>query len=164
MTSDWPAITIHDELCALPLKAEVWAPGIRAICQRHGLRGEPRLFHVGRLVLCGVGDRVIKLFGPWEIGQYHTKRRVLGFLTGRLTSPSPELVVADVADGWGYVVMTRVPGQTIQSVYAELTAPERLDLMRDVAVLAREMPAQPIDQLAGLEPWWPGFIAAQRAA
>lgn len=161
----FPAITTEEEFEALRKTPEPWLPAIRAICAAHGLSGELRLFDQGSCVLFAVGSRwVIKLFEPWTIEHYHTERAVMAHLEGALPVPTPVLVAADLLDGWGAIVMTRLEGRAMNIAWADIPPPDRLRLNREVGALAAALHALPTTGLESLRPAWAAFIDSQRAA
>jgi hygromycin-B 7''-O-kinase len=142
-----------------------WLPAIKAIAARHGLEGTARLFDQGSCVLFGVGDLwVVKLFEPWFLAHYHTERTLLAHVDGALPVPTPQLHAADIIEGWGYVVMSRLAGNALNQERAAFGPTDRIRIARQVGTLAAALHERPVTGLESLAPSWPAFIAEQRAA
>lgn len=135
-------------------------PGLDAIVARHGLKGEPERFSAGSLPVWGVGSRVVKVFPPYDRAHWETEARTLAFLDGRLSLRSPSLEAVGEVDGWGYVVMERLPGRPLDGLWGDLPPEVRRDLARGVGAGMAELHALPPD---GLPDDWDAFVAAQVA-
>ncbi len=156
---------IHDDAAfeALRRTRTPWEPAIRAIAARHGLdtRHGVHLIGQGSCVLFTVGDAVVKLFEPWYLDHHTTETRVLAHLE-RAELPTPRLLVSEVLDGWGVVVMSRLPGEPLNLVWETLSPDDRADVCHQMGTLTRRLHAIPTTGLT-LEPAWAAFEKQQRA-
>lgn len=109
-------------------------------------------FTEGSLPVYAVGDDlVLKLYPPVYLAESTTERTVLEALHGTL--PTPAVKDADERDGWGRLLMERLPGATLAEAWPALSTEDRHQLARELGEL-----------LAALAPAdWADFVAAQRA-
>jgi hypothetical protein len=87
-------------------------PGVERLCQRLGLDAA-RLarYAAGSRPVYAAGDLVLKLFPPlatWP--RWQMEPEVLAAVQGKLPTPTPQVHSAGEHDGWGYVLMSRLPG------------------------------------------------------
>ena len=157
-----PPITKQSELDERRGQAELWAPAIAAIAERHELRGEARLFATGSAVVYAVGEHVIKLHEPWNRAHYTTEATCLELLAGRLPVPSPRLHFAAELEGWGYLVMDRLPGLPLSAARPDIPADDMLAIASQTGALAAAIQAiAPPADFVAFGPW-NQFITAQR--
>jgi hygromycin-B 7''-O-kinase len=63
-------------------------------------------------------DLVLKLFPPVATWPDHRiEAEVLAAVAGQLPTPTPRVHAAGVHDGWGYVLMSRLPGVPLDAVW-----------------------------------------------
>jgi hygromycin-B 7''-O-kinase len=114
-------------------------------------------------VVFAVGDHVVKLHEPWNRGDAEVEAECLDRLEGALAIATPRLVARGELEGWSYLVMTRLPGQPLSEVRAEIAPAEWPALCAAVGRLAIDLQAVPVaGPLAGTRPW-AAFVAEQRA-
>src|SRR4051812_11821374 len=135
-----PTIT-RAEYAALHAEPRRWEAKLRDLAAAHGLGGAAvRAVEDGSNLVALVGDdRVIKVFPPFLRPQYDSERAALRHLRGRLGTAIPELVVDAERSGWPYLIMTRVDGLPLSSVWAGCTADERAGILRAVGALIAEV-------------------------
>lgn len=145
--------------------AELWLPALRAIAERHELTGPIAIFPTGSAVVCSVGDRwVIKLHEPWCRALYATERVLLGHLDGRLPVATPGLIADGDIEGWGYLVMRRLPGLPLSEVRDAIYASELCRVAHELGELVAATQAVSIESIEWPAIPWHEFIEAQRAA
>jgi hygromycin-B 7''-O-kinase len=120
-------------------------------------------FTEGSLPVYAVGDDlVLKLYPPLYLAESTTERIVLEVLHGTL--PTPAVKDAGERDGWGWLLMERLPGQTLAEAWPELSTEDRGRLVRELGELLATLHAVDDPRLAVLDPAdWAEFVAAQRA-
>jgi hygromycin-B 7''-O-kinase len=143
----------------------VLRPGVNQLCRLLGVNtvGLSR-FAAGSLPVYAAGDLVLKLFPPVSLASCRVETGVLAAVEGKLPTPTPQVRVAGEHDGWGYVLMTRLAGVPLKTVWKRIAAKERdhlaVRLGETIAALHR-VPPPPIEN------WWPddwpAFIAQQHA-
>jgi hygromycin-B 7''-O-kinase len=140
-------------------------PGVERLCRRLGV-DEPRLtrFAVGSRPVYAAGDVVLKLFPPVDLDGCRAEAAVLGAVQGKLPVPTPRVHARGEHDGWGYVLMSRLPGVALDTVWDRVSAQERdglADLLGDTVAALHEVPPPEIPG------WWPAdwgaFVARRRA-
>jgi hygromycin-B 7''-O-kinase len=106
---------------------------------------------------CGQ-SQVIKLFPPFQRYQWETELRVLKALKGqRLPVTFPDLIYAAEANHWGYIVMSFVPGQSLQAIWPDLSESNKLSVLSQIGQLMRAVHQLPAALLPELEPDWALF-------
>lgn len=106
---------------------------------------------------CGQAQ-VIKLFPPFQRYQWETELRVLKALKGqRLPVTFPDLIYAAEANHWGYIVMSFVPGQSLQAIWPELSESNKCSVLSQIGQLMRAIHQLPAALLPELEPTWELF-------
>lgn len=120
-------------------------------------------FTEGSLPVYAVGDDlVLKLYPPLHLAESTTERTVLEVLHGTL--PTPAVKDAGERDGWGWLLMERLPGRTLAETWPELSTEDRGRLVRELGELLAALHAVDDPRLAVLDPAdWAEFVAAQRA-
>jgi hygromycin-B 7''-O-kinase len=101
------------------------------------------------------GDLVLKLFPPvaaWP--GYRVEAEVLAAVRGKLPIPTPRVHAAGDHDGWGCVLMSRLPGVRLDTVWDQLSAGDRDRLAGQRARCVNEqrglgLPALWADQVPG---------------
>ena len=111
------------------------------------------------------GDLVLKLFPPvatWP--RWQLEPEVLAAVQGRLPTPTPQVRAAGEHDGWGYVLMSRLAGVPLDTVWDRVPAAGRgrlaCQLGETIAAL-HQLPPPTIRDWWPAD--WPGFVAEQRA-
>ncbi len=119
-------------------------------------------FTEGSLPVYAVGDDlVLKLYPPLYRDELTTERTALEVLHGRL--PTPALKDAGEHDGWGWLLMARLPGQTLKEAWPALSTEDRRRLMPELGELLATLHALDNPRLAALPPaGWTAFVAGQR--
>ena len=95
-------------------------PAFEAIAARHGLAaGELSLLDKGTHLVWATQLNVIKLFVPLWPEDASVETTLLEMVAGTAL-PVPQLEAQGDLDGWPYVVMSRVPGESIGIVWRTL--------------------------------------------
>lgn len=107
-----------------------WQAAGRAILDRHGLPcgGPLTMPPSGSDVVLDAGDLFVKLTSPQWAFQLNAEVHWTTALHGALPVEVPECVAHGELDGWPYVVLSRVPGVGIDSIWGTLTYDQRIDL------------------------------------
>ena len=142
-------------------------PGVERLGRRLGLDGTGlSRFEAGSRPVYAAGDLVLKLFPPlpdWP--DYRIEAAVLAAVDSRLPVPVPRVHAAGNHDGWGYVLMSRLPGVPLDTVWERLRAGDRDRLAGQLGELIAVLHGLPVPGIAGWEPAdWPAFVAGQRAS
>lgn len=147
------------------LQPERWRDAAAAICRTNGLPAAPvRAFADGSNLVAAVAGRyVVKIFPDFHRHQWESEYRVLAQLNRCIRVPVPELIASgEWPEGWTYVVMSCLPGTTLEELWPSLTLADKSALLFEIGSLMAEVHTVPAGPLATLEPEWNGFIARQR--
>lgn len=161
-----PPITTLAEYRPLRHTRDPWLPAMREICARHGLPTDPlEPFPDGSYVVFAAGpEHVIKLFVPVfdDMPQELTIERVLlRHVHGRVGLETPQLVAEGEIEGWSYILMTRVQGQRLDTVWNDMEPTNRLRVARSLGEAIARFHTLPTEGLAPLALDWPTFVADQ---
>jgi hygromycin-B 7''-O-kinase len=143
-----------------------WLEAAREQCARCGLPDEPcRPFEDGSNLVVAVGERrVLKLFPPFHHHQWESERQVLPRFFRQLPVAVPELLAeGERDDGWSFVLMTRLPGASLEALWPALDRPARLSLLEAIGITMASAHALPVGTLRELPPRWGSFLEQQRA-
>lgn len=146
------------------LTDEQLRPGVTALLTELGLTGQQvERFEDGSLPVYAVGDElVLKLFPPVHLGELDTEAGVLRPLHGLLPIPTPHLDRTGEVDGWGYVLMSRLVGESLSSVWPRLTGEDKNALAQRLGEALAALHRTPAPDLGPAD--WSEFIANQRAS
>jgi hypothetical protein len=111
---------------ALPAEA-VLRPGVVRLCGALGVdpAGLVR-FAAGSRPVYAAGDLVLKLYPPLDAGAHRVEAGVLAAVSGALPVATPVVhAVGEEAGGWGYVLMSRLPGVPLDRAWPELGESDR---------------------------------------
>jgi hygromycin-B 7''-O-kinase len=141
------------------LTRESLLPGVRTLLGRDDVVP----FTAGSLPVYAVGDDlVLKLYPPVYRDGLTTERTMLEVLHGVL--PVPEPVKSGGQDGWGYLLMGRLPGRTLEEAWPSLSTEDKRRLVPELGELLSRLHAVDDARLDVLAPGdWADFVAAQRA-
>jgi hygromycin-B 7''-O-kinase len=79
----------------------------------------------GSLPVYRAGELVLKLFPQVHREECPVETAVLGAVHGRLPIATPRVVTSGERDGWGYVLMSRMPGSPLSAVWPRIPPQER---------------------------------------
>lgn len=149
-----------DEQCELITDEGLW-PGVKALCAELG-HGPKHLtkFTEGSLPVYDLDDElVLKLYPVADLDCLATEEPVMRALQGALPIPTPEVVATGRHDGWGYLLMTKLPGSDLRMLWPALDQGTKRSLARRVGealAVLHTVPAPPIGP-----PDWDRFIKGQ---
>jgi hygromycin-B 7''-O-kinase len=148
------------------LAFDAWRPAVAETCARHGLACDAVTpFADGSNLVAAVDERwVVKLFPPFHRDQWQSEHLVLPRFAGSLPVRVPELVAAgEREDGYTYVVLTRISGESLEARWPRCTRSERVALMSQIGELMAAAHALPAGGLEDLSLPWPEFLVQQIA-
>ncbi|MCP2168691.1 phosphotransferase family protein [Goodfellowiella coeruleoviolacea] len=159
-----PPAATEDAFDLVRADEDALRPGVRRLCRALGVdpAGLTR-FPAGSLPVYAVGDLVLKLFPQVHVAEYRVEAGVLGAVHGALPIPTPGVHAAGEHDGWGYVLMDRLPGVPLDRVWERTTAADRDRMADELGATLAALHALPAPDIPD---WWPadwaGFVATQR--
>jgi hygromycin-B 7''-O-kinase len=127
-----PSIRTHEEFARSPRDEATYRPAVEAICRRHGLPAEAlRKYPGGSTIVFAVGTtHVVKLFEPLFAENAETEGAVLAHVSGRLSIPTPGVHAVGDMEGWRYVVMDQLRGDSLADAWSEVAPDDRPPLFR----------------------------------
>lgn len=160
-----PAAATEEDFRAVVGDESALRPGVDALCRSLGLDdGRMRRLPNGSVPVYADERLVLKLFPPVHAEEAPVESGALRAVAGRLPVPTPAVHGDGTHDEWRYVLMDRLPGVDLSSVWADLAREDRRRLAVEAGALARALHgiAPPT-----IEDWWPhdwpAFVAEQRA-
>lgn len=125
--------------------------------------GALRRLDGGSLPVYDLGDeRILKLYPPCYADEGVREARWLVALEGRLAVPTPRLLAHGDAEGWMWVLMSRLTGASAAVCWPRVPVAQRIALSRQLSQALAALHALPPDPaLAASE--WTGFVHDQRA-
>ena len=159
----WPEACDEEDYDLVARDEAALRPGVDALLAELGVPDEPRRYPAGSLPVYAAGDLVLKLYPPVYADERPVEAAVLAAVHGRLPVPTPGLHRAGEHDGWGYVLMDRLPGRPLADAWDTLPDRDRTADQLGAALAAlHAVPPPPVDD------WWPAdwdeFVADQAQA
>jgi hygromycin-B 7''-O-kinase len=152
----WPDASDEEDYDFIAKDEEALGPGVRDLLATLEVPGEPVRYPTGSLPVYAIGDLALKLFPPVYLDELPVEAGVMAAVHGRLPTPTPAVHRSGEHDGWGYVLMDRLPGAT-PGVLDDAMADQ---LGATMAALHAVPPPE-------IEDWWPRdwdeFVEDQRA-
>ncbi len=143
--------TAHDDLCdrawdEVPRNSETYSPAIRQICEQHRLPSEPiHLYESGTQIVFSVGKEfVIKLYCPLFGEDIAIESLVLHTIHSQLPVPTPTIAARGEIEGWPYLVMTQLRGQSLGTVWPLLGVDNRKQLINQIANVTATLHSLPL--------------------
>lgn len=148
------------------LEPESWRQPFLELWRAHG--PDPSLesafspFRDGSNLIAALGSGwIMKVFPPFLRHQWVSEWRVMQHLDGQLNLPIPRFYKAGDDQGWTFIIMSRLPGVTLEKVWPELSAAEKTSVLSDIGRIMARVHAVPLGQLHDLPPSWSEFFPTQ---
>lgn len=142
-----------------------WLPAMRVICERHGLDpdaayrargGTNVVFHVR-------GGPWIKMFPPLWPEDFVRERTGIQAVGGAEDLAVPHLIADGELEGWPYLLLSDIPGRPIGTLWPDLDARARVDVMRALGALLARIHAVDPAGFDAIREDWPTYARALRA-
>lgn len=161
----FPFFETFEDYAAVYRETATWLPAMRTICQAHGLDPDSlRLAPPGSNIVFWVEDNlVIKLFAPFWRQDHLLETRVLNTLANNAALQVPRIHAHGEVDGWPYLVLSRLPGRSLDEVWPLLDPTGREHIAAGLGEMMAALHRVPTGQLAGLQPEWRTFLADRLA-
>jgi len=161
-----PIVSTASDYLVLHPESDLWRPAILEICREHRLATDPLEHRVdGANVIFFAGQaHVVKLFAPLWHEVHAGERACLVHVAGQLPVATPALLGDGEIEGWPYLVLERLPGVSLASIWTSLAEPDRRRIAGSLGELIGVLHRLPIAGLEALRVDWPSFIADRRAA
>lgn len=161
-----PRIETREQYLNSPRDEAAYVPAIREICRRHALAGSSVSKYAGgsTIVFAVGGAYAIKLFEPIFAEAAATEEAVLAHVRGKLGIPTPGLVAAGEMEGWRYIVMEQLPGESLREAWGHIPEEQRESLCGRLGAAVARQHSLPIEGLALPGPKWGDFLSRQAEA
>ncbi len=168
-----PTIGTSKGLDALRAEPARWTPHVTRIAEQLGLAGRPlRDLGGGNLVVALGDEHVLKLTPPVFAREVLGETAALDALAGRAWPEplrAPELLGRGTHEGWPWVLLRRLPGETLRACRARIPEADRVDIARRLGEWLAKLHAAPRPVAPRLEGSWvryletnaPGAVARQ---
>ncbi len=133
-----------------------WLPALRVLADRHAL-GTEHFVRVreGTNVVFASDDLVLKLFPPHWAHLAAAERAVLERLGDRLPVQTPNVQAYGSVESWSYLIMNRLRGKELHTVWPALGLAEKTRLVGDLGELVAAIHNVPSADLPALDADWP---------
>jgi hygromycin-B 7''-O-kinase len=132
------------------------------IAESHGLELPGQRIEQGSNLLYRLGDRlVLKVFSRNEADFRNNEALFLKKLNGKLSVKTPALHNTGELEGYPYLIMDRLEGSPLETVWDTLDRPVRLKLSKEIGSLLKELHGLPPELARGCVPEWSTFIEDQ---
>lgn len=156
-----PKISSAEEYQKLFPDNSIWEAGVRAVADRHGIKGDLVRGVRGSHIVYRCGDVWIKMMTPIFAHDMAFEIEGLRAVQGRLSVSVPEILFEGELEGWKYLVTSEVSGQRIGDVWPGLSLVQRVSLAETIGNITMEL--QQCDMTAGVRARgdWNQFIDAR---
>ena len=160
-----PVVETLDAYRLIYHRDQVWRTVIEAICKRYSFLDEPFVRGPdGTHIVYFAGQRyVVKLFVPLFAQDFVAEELVAKHLAGKMGVETPEILAEGQIEDWQYLIMTRISGTPLESVWDNLSPIDRQQIATDVGRMIAYLRTAPISGLDVVTPDWHEFLAGQVA-
>jgi len=157
-----PHADTPDAYRALRPDSSTWLPALAMLADRHGL-GAEHFVRVteGTNVVFASDDLVLKLFPPHWAHLATAERAVLKRLGGRLPVQTPSVHADGSLERWSYLIMNRLRGKELHTVWPTLGQNEKTRLVGDLGELVAAVHNVPSADLPALDADWPTYVSSR---
>ncbi|HTT50503.1 MAG TPA: aminoglycoside 3'-phosphotransferase/choline kinase family protein [Streptosporangiaceae bacterium] len=161
-----PPAATEEQFAAISQDQAALRPGVEQLCRLLGIDTDGLTrYQAGSRPVYATGDLVLKLFPPvaaWP--GYRIEPQVLAAVAGQLPTPTPQVHAVGEHDGWGYVLMSRLPGVPLDAIWNQVSAQDRDRLADQLGETIAALHRLPPPAIKDWQPDdWPAFVAHQRA-
>lgn len=166
MSASWPAADTDVAFDTVRRDERALRPGVDAVRTRLGVADLPcARFSEGSLPVYALGDAlVLKLYPPVYAFERDREQLVLEVVAGQLPVPTPRVHAAGDHDGWGFVLMDHLVGESLAAAWPQLDDPQAIasQLGRALAALhaIRDPRLEALDDAR--RGAWDAFLVDQR--
>lgn len=146
------------------LQPELWKDAVMELCTKHHLpHHDFYAFTDGTNLIASLADLyIVKIFPPFLRHQWDSEYRVLKNLNNKLHIPVPELIAyGETENKWVYVILTKLYGVTMESVWGEISLEEKKRLLFQMGQIMQQVHSLHVGDLQNLPPQWDTFFVDQ---
>jgi hygromycin-B 7''-O-kinase len=160
-----PPVGAENAFAAVCQDEAALRPGVEQLCRRLGVDvASLTRFEAGSRPVYAVGDLVLKLFPPTDLAGCRVEAGVLDAVRGKVPVLTPRVHAVGEHDGWGYVLMSRLPGVALDTVWGRISGRDRDVLAVQLGGTIAVLHQLPPPEIPGWWPAdWPTFVARRRA-
>ncbi|MDQ3234514.1 MAG: aminoglycoside 3'-phosphotransferase/choline kinase family protein [Pseudobdellovibrionaceae bacterium] len=151
------------------LQADLWREPFLELWRAVG--PDPTLVHAfqpftdgSNLIAAFGAGWIMKVFPPFLRHQWESEWRVMQHLDGQVSLPIPHFYGAGETEGWTHIIMSRLPGVTLESIWPRLGDTDKAAILTDIGRIMARVHAVPVGGLADLPPSWSEFFSRQIGA
>jgi hygromycin-B 7''-O-kinase len=159
----FPDVHSNQEFAPFRRDERALGAGVRAICDRLALSAASvSRFPEGTQPVYSVGEQqVLKIFPPFDRRQCEVEAAVLDAVDRRLSIPTPSLCAVGELEGWSYMLMQRLPGESLAEAWPRIPPDEQLRLASVLGESLATLHATRAPDLPALRSDWTQFLAEQ---
>jgi hygromycin-B 7''-O-kinase len=160
-----PPATTEEAFAAISQDEAALRPAVEQLCRLLGISTEAMTrYQAGSRQVYAAGDLVLKLYPPVAAWPDHRiEPQVLAAVAEQLPIATPRVHAAGAHDGWGYVLMSRLPGVPLDAIWDQLSAQDRDRLAGQLGETIAALHQLPLPAVNDWQPAnWPAFVAHQR--
>lgn len=163
--AELPPATTEEAFAAISQDEAALRPAVERLCRLLGIGADGLTrYQAGSRPVYATGDLVLKLYPPvaaWP--DYRIEPQVLAAVAEQLPIATPRVHAAGAHDGWGYVLMSRLPGVPLDAIWDQVSAQDRDRLAGQLGETIAALHQLPPPAISGWQPAdWPAFVAHQR--
>lgn len=157
----WPDTSTEALWDAVRKDESALSSGVSAVCRALAVDDPAERFSSGSLPVYALGEtRVLKIYPPLYVEECEREATVLETIDGELSVPTPRAIAHGTLDGWGYLLMSRLGGSLLSTIWPD-EASEQARVVEAVGAALRELHALVPIRSSTLWRDGPSFIAQQ---
>ena len=135
---------------------------VEEICNSRSIpfQGE-RIYEGSRILYQIQGKRIVKVFSAQENSFSENEAEYLKALHGKLSVTTPKLFSAGTHRGYPFLIMEKLPGSSLKSIWIDLSPWEKKRILSQIAQMLKELHSLPVEQLKDRDPQWSRFMKTQ---
>lgn len=142
-----------------------WQPALDLLRDRHQLPSDAwERSAFGKNIVFTLGAAVVKLSPPFWSDDLRNEAAILRLIANRLPVATPELLAEGELESWGYLLLSRLPGEPLRLRWPQLARSEKVTLAHQQGALMAAVHALPVhDAPAWLAYDWQSRLSEQIA-
>lgn len=134
----------------------------RSICaSRSTLFNGERIYEGSRILYKLHENKIVKIFSSDELSFCENEAEYLTMLNGRLNVTTPELITNGVHNNYPFLIMQKLEGSLLRSVWNELPHWEKKQILTQIAHVLKKLHSLPCNLTKSSRSSWNSFIGAQ---
>lgn len=135
---------------------------VESICKSLSFRTNSKRIYEGSRILFETDDgKIVKIFSPEEKEFCINEAKYLNLLQGRLRVKTPGLIAEGIHHGYPFIVMEKLAGASLKSIWSSLSAWEKKCILSQTADLLKELHSLPLSLVQSTKSEWITFIKSR---